>query len=165
MRKLGLGLGFAAVVLSGLMAGFFATYSISVMPGLNDAPPEIAIAAMQGINRMIRSASFFFGFFMTPVFTAAAGLGLIVARARVAGGVMLSAGLIYAIGIIVLTANVNVPMNNALAVIDVAALSPGEARTVWVQYMDDWSWWNHVRSLISGLCFVLSGHALVLAQR
>jgi uncharacterized membrane protein len=44
------GLIMAGLLASALSAGFFYTYSISVMPGLAAADPSSAIRAMQGIN-------------------------------------------------------------------------------------------------------------------
>jgi hypothetical protein len=46
-----------------LSAGFFYTYSISVMPGLAAADPLSGIRAMQGINAVIRTPVLAFAFF------------------------------------------------------------------------------------------------------
>jgi uncharacterized membrane protein len=57
-----------------LSAGFFYTYSISVMPGLAAADPLSAIRAMQGINAVIRTPVFAFAFFGALLFPVAAAL-------------------------------------------------------------------------------------------
>jgi len=50
------------------------------------------------------------------------------------------------------TAIFNVPLNNALAAVQPAT---GEAGALWAQYLTDWTWWNHIRTVASMLAFVL----------
>lgn len=56
-----------ALLLCGAIFGFFYAYSVSVMWGLDSADPRSAIAAMRGINRVVRNAAFAPAFFGTPL--------------------------------------------------------------------------------------------------
>ena len=87
---------------------------------------------------------------MTALFgTAASAVGLgIIAMQRRDGPcstyLLIGAGL-YLAGV-VLTLAYHVPRNNALDLVD--PLSSGAAAT-WHQYVTNWTFWNHVRTLTS----------------
>lgn len=142
----------------GLMAGFFFAYSVTVMPGLDDSMPDAAIAAMQGINRIVRNPVFFAAFFGAAAIPLTAGALALFQRRMRAALLMLSAGLIYAVCVIFLTAQIHVPMNDALALV---ALPGGPG--VWGDYSADWTLWNHVRGGACVLCLGLSAEALRLS--
>ncbi len=139
----------------GLMAGFFYAYSVTVMPGLDDSAPETAVAAMQGINRVVRNPVFFATFFGGAFLPLLAG---VVAYMRGQGGAAALigvAGVAYLLGVVVFTAQIHVPMNDALAQITAPASS-----SVWANYAPDWTFWNHVRGGICLVCLALSAEAL-----
>jgi len=75
-------------------------------------------------------------------------------------GWVLAGALLYVLGAIVVTIARNVPMNEALAILD-----PGDpdAAERWASYAATWTAWNHVRVLASlGAAGMLTG-ALVRA--
>ncbi len=49
-------------------------------------------------------------------------------------------------GMFVCTAGFNVPLNDALAAADPAS---AEATALWARYLNDWTLWNHVRTISS----------------
>jgi uncharacterized membrane protein len=126
----------------GLAGGVFFAFSSFVMSGLDRLPPASAIAAMQSINvTAVRPA------FMLLLFgTAAACLPLIVTAVRQHTPLLLVGALLYLIGTIGLTIAYHVPMNDTLARIDPAAISPAEAATRWHDYTTGWTRWNHLRA-------------------
>src|SRR5882672_7053510 len=64
--------------------------------------------------------------------------------------VMLAGGVLYVVGMFVVTMVFNVPLNDALAAADPS--SP-EAASLWARYLKDWTFWNHVRTAASaGAC-------------
>ena len=65
---------------------------------------------------------------------------------------MLAGGVLYVIGMFVVTMVFNVPLNNALAAVDPA--SP-EAAPLWARYLTDWTLWNHVRTISSTVACAL----------
>ena len=59
---------------------------------------------------------------------------------------MLAGGLVYVVGMFVVTMVCNVPRNDALAA--VAPASP-QAAEMWTAYVASWTAWNHVRTASS----------------
>lgn len=129
---------------SGLVAGGFFAFSTFVMAGLAGLPPAQGLAAMQSINRTaVRPL------FMATLFgTALACLGLAgwaVANwgERIAGW-FLAAAALYVIGCVVVTIARNVPMNEALALVQ---SGDPDAADRWSSYVPGWTGWSHVRML------------------
>ena len=154
-------LSLSLVLGCGLVAGVFFAFSSFVMPALARLPAPAGIAAMQAINVAAVTRVF-----MVALFGTAAGCVLLVvlslaaldepgARLRIGGAAL------YVIGAIVVTAVVNVPRNDALAVLqpDLA-----ESAVVWSRYVAEWTAWNHVRgacSLAAAALLLLSGGSLL----
>lgn len=164
MRRLALAVSFVALALAGAIAGFFYAYSVSVMWGLDGADPASAIRAMQGINGAVRNAAFAPAFFGTPVAAALAAI-LWLGNGRPAPAFFFSAALIvYALGALVPTLLVHLPMNEALG----RAAVPADfdaARAHWRGYADRWLAWNHLRTGASLLALLLAGAGLHAAGR
>jgi uncharacterized membrane protein len=152
-----------ALLLNGAIFGFFYAWVCSTMWGLDTLTPEVAIRAMQGMNGSVRNAVFAPAFFATgPVLWVAAALALALGARRAAGWLAL-AGLVYVGGAMVPTLLVNVPMNEALALVD-----PGhaDAAEVWQAYSARWQVWNVARTVASGVALALTGLGLMaLDQR
>jgi uncharacterized membrane protein len=144
-----------AAFASALSAGFFYTYSISVMPGLDAIDPFAAVVAMQGINATIRTPVFAFAFFGPLAFTI---LAAALARRRGVLLPLLAAAIVYAAGVLALTFVVHVPMNDALAEVKTAA---NDALTIWREYAAPWLAWNHVRAIAAAAAFGLVVVAMV----
>src|SRR5918994_824860 len=64
----------AATLTTGLMAGLYYAYAISVMPGLSRTDDRTFVSAMQQINVAIINPWFFVSFFGALVFTALAAV-------------------------------------------------------------------------------------------
>src|SRR5690606_10268618 len=128
-------LAFLALVLGAALAGLFFAFSMSVMRGLGDEGADAAASAMRSINRRILNPWLFLTFLGTPLAALAAG---IVATLDGRDGTWLYlAAAVSFLGSFVITAAVNVPLNNALA-----------ARTIsWADYARRWTPWNTVRTL------------------
>lgn len=152
MRTAGQVLGFASLLCSGAIFGFFYAWICSTMWGLDAADPRIAIAAMQAMNASVRNAVFAPAFFGTPFVMLAAALLL---RGR-AGVVFGAGGAIYFAGGLILTMAVNVPMNEALGALEVPE-NIDDARAIWEGYSPRWQVFNIARTLISGLTLLLAG--------
>ncbi len=141
----------------GLVAGAFFAFSAFVMAALDRLPPAQGIAAMKSIN--VTAVTFWF---MGAIFgTAVLCLVLAVLSVRMWGepgsAFLLAGALIYLVITVGVTIAFNVPLNDALAMVD-ADSTEGAAK--WATYVPDWTAWNHVRtvgallataSLIAGL--------------
>ncbi len=72
------------------------------------------------------------------------------------GRVLAVGGVLYVLGMFVVTMIFNVPLNNALAA---TALDSVDAAAMWQRYMTEWVPWNHVRSIActaSLACFIMA---------
>ena len=138
----------AGIVWFGGMAGFFWSFSVVVMPGLGLSDTATAVAAMQDINAAVRNPLFAAGFFGAALIAAALVVQSLMARRSASpvqtGAVQTGAGVLYLCGVLAVTVLGNVPMNEALAVVDPAS---GGAASAMADYLRDWTMLNHVRTL------------------
>ena len=154
-----------ATLTTGLVAGVFYAYSVSVDPGLAAQSDASYVATMQEINVRIQNPLFFASFFGAVLFPLAA---LVVHLPRLRSGRFLLislASLLYIGGGFLLTAFVNVPMNDQLATVDPEAPARvlSQAREA---YEGPWDFWNGVRTVFSTLSFVaLVGACLLRSGR
>lgn len=142
-----------AVVLTGLSAGLFATFSYAVMPGLGRGDDDTFVRAMRGINEAILNPVFAVVFVGAPVAAAAA----LMSGWSGAGRTWMIAGLLlYVLGAFVVTATVNVPRNDALA-----TGTEGDA-VLRERFESGWVRSNHARSLLTTAAFVCLVRAAVV---
>jgi uncharacterized membrane protein len=89
-------------------------------------------------------------------------LGLITGAAAIwnwsaeGSGWLLAGSLLYLVGIIAVTIIFNVPLNNAL---DAADATRATGQEFWQNYLTNWTFWNHIRtvaSILSTAAFALS---------
>ena len=151
-----------ATLATGLMAGLFYAYAVSVNPGLAESSDAGYVATMNEINTRIQNPLFFAGFFGAVMFPAVA---LIVHRSpRPLSGrfkfVALGCAL-YVGGVFAVTVLANVPLNERLAGVaaDASAAELARARAA---YEGPWNFWNGVRTVFSVAAFLaLIGACLV----
>lgn len=128
-----------------LMAGFFFSYSATVMPGFETADQEIGMIAMQQINAAVANPMFAVGFW-GALLLAAGGLATAL-YLRLNGTKLLFAGCVtYILGAFLITVVGNVPMNNVLGAFSVA--NP-DGLAYWNRYLIDWTRLNHIRMAAS----------------
>jgi len=147
------------ILASALISGFFYAYYCSVMPGLAATDAEAAIRAMQGINAVVRNGTFAFSFFGTLAFGAVAIFLLIGAGGRPLA-LALTGTALYGLGAFMVTLLYSVPLNEALATV---TATPENAVQIWQAYLEPWTFWNTLRTLMSVLalaCFTASFMAL-----
>lgn len=141
---------------SGAIFGFFYAWICSTMWGLDTAEPQIAIAAMQAMNASVRNAVFAPAFFGTPLILFGTAVLAWTQLHRFAAAVFFCGALIYLGGGLILTMTINVPMNDALAVIEIPA-NTSDATQIWRSYSGTWQFWNVLRTLASGVTLALVG--------
>lgn len=163
MRELTIAMIFVSLLLGAAIFGFFFAWVCSTMWGLDAAEPKIAIQAMQAMNASVRNAVFFPAFFLTPLAMAATAALLSGAQRGPAIAFGLAA-IIYLLGGLILTMAINVPMNEALAQV-VIPEEPEAAAQVWRNYSERWQFWNQVRTVASGLAFLVAAYGTYLLDR
>lgn len=137
----------AATTTMGLMAGLFAAFSYSVMPGLARTGDRVFVDAMQRINVAILNGWFAVGFIGALVFTALAAALHLGAGHRAVLPWLIAAFVLYA-AVLAITFGVNVPLNNALdAAGDVDRIP--DLAAVRDAFETRWVRWNVVRAVLS----------------
>lgn len=132
------------ILMTGLMAGVYFAFSLVVMKSLGGLPPVQGAQAMNKINDVILNTWFLPIFFGSTLWF----LGLIVwSFADWQTGqslLVVTAALIYIVGMFLVTAFGNVPLNNRLKQheTDVGALAK-----YWAYYQNHWTRLNHLRTL------------------
>jgi uncharacterized membrane protein len=143
----------------GLMAGVYFSFSAFIMAALARIKPPAGIAAMNAINTVILKSSFMPLFLGTTVTSAVLALIPVFHWDATAAPAMLVGGILYVVGMFIVTMIFNVPLNNALA--RVADPASGAATSLWQTHLRDWTRWNHVRTFASLGAAVSFTYALV----
>lgn len=150
----------ASLLLVASIFGFFYAWVCSTLWGLDAISPAIAIQAMQAMNASVRNAVFFPAFFLTPAVLAITAAALVRVDRGDAGLWFGLAATVYAVGGFGVTVILNVPMNEALALIELP-LEPAAAEAVWRDYSSAWQVWNQVRALACAAAVLLTGIGLL----
>ncbi|MFJ5232271.1 DUF1772 domain-containing protein [Kitasatospora sp. NPDC088391] len=153
-----------AVLTTGLSAGLFYSYACSVMPGLAQVDDRAFVATMQRINVAILNGWFLLSFLGALV------LIVLAALLQWRGGgdrtalLWIGAAAVLYVGMIVVTAAVNVPLNDRLAAAGAPAdlADPAAVRAAFEQV---WVRWNLVRALAATAAFACLTWALALTGR
>ncbi|MDR8407953.1 DUF1772 domain-containing protein [Nonomuraea sp. 3-1Str] len=136
---------------TGLMAGLFAAFAYSVMPGLARSSDRTFVEAMQNINKAILNPVFMLPFMATVPLL---GLAVVLAwrgHGRPALPWLIAALALYLLAFMV-TSGLNVPLNDQLA----KAGSPDHVKNLAAAREDfesSWVAWNIVRALLHTAAF------------
>ncbi len=126
-------------------AGLLFAFSVAVIPGLRRLPAADGIASMNAFNDAILNPVFLLLFLVSS----AASLGLAVSAPftwHQPGAIWrLMGGLVFFIGVFVVTMAINVPLNDSLAAVDAHSAKGAE---VWQHYQATWTIWNHIRTIL-----------------
>lgn len=147
---------FLSALGSGLVAGTFFAFSTFVMGALARLPAAQGIAAMQSINVVVINPLFMGAMFGTTLAGLALGVIAITGWGEPRAVYLLGGALLYLIGTVLVTMVFNVPRNDALAGLDP---NSGEAASLWLRYVGEWTSWNHVRTaaaLAASAAFILA---------
>jgi uncharacterized membrane protein len=150
-----------ATLLVGLSAGVFFAYSTSVMLALKQVDDRTFVDVMQKINTAILN-----GWFLTA-YVGALLAAIVAVLLHLTGGHraplpwLLAALALYAVAFIV-TAAINVPMNNQLDAAGPVAALPDPA-AVRQSFESGWVRWNVVRTVSSAWSLLALAIALIRA--
>lgn len=152
-----------AIIAYALVSGVFLAFSDFIMRSLAHTGGAGGVDAMQVINREVFRWVFmalFIGLAPSSLLISAYG-GIFVSNGP--GNLIMLAGLIYFIGCFGVTVFFNVPMNEALAGMDVTA---DKTRDYWTgTYLPRWTFWNTVRTVASSVSAALLLFGLLWATQ
>ena len=146
----------------GLIAGVFFAFSTFVMNALARLPSAQGIAAMQAINITAINPLFMVALFGTAAACIFLAVTALLKWHQPGAAYLLLGSLLYLVGAVLVTIVFNVPLNDALA--KVKSDSPDSA-TLWVSYLTNWTFWNHVRTVAAFAAAALITIALSQTQQ
>ncbi len=147
-----------------LVTGIIFAFAMVIMPGIGVLDDRGFLRAFQVIDAVIQHGSplFFLVWLGSAVTVCAAGLLGLWTAAGADRVLLVVAATVYLVGVQVPTVTVNVPLNNAVQRLDVAATTPAAARDARLAFEPRWNQWNVVRLWLAlGVTVVL----LVVALR
>lgn len=145
---------FSAVLLTGLSAGLFYAWTVSVIPGTRRVPDYIYLETMQSINRAILNPAFLLIFFGSLILLVMSAFQQF--KSGLTFWLLLAATIIYLIGTIGVTSLGNVTLNNALEALDLSKLGTDIMEHTRHQYEIKWNRFHMIRTVFSVLSFLLS---------
>ncbi len=149
-----------AAIGSALSAGIFFAFSTFVMQALGQQPSNQGIATMQSINITVINPWFMVAFFGPALACLLLTIAALQNWREPNSMYWLVGSLLYLVGTIGVTIAGNIPLNDALAVV---IPDSTEGATLWVRYLNDWTFWNHVRTVAA--FFAAALFTISLCQR
>ncbi len=141
----------------GLAAGIFFAFSTCVMSGFGRLPIPQGIAAMQSVNITAINPLFMTALFGTGAVCLFWTVFSPLKWQQAGSAYLLVGGLLYVIGAVLVTMFFNVPLNNALATVDPNST---EGANLWSKFLPAWTFWNHIRTIVTLVSAVLFTIAL-----
>lgn len=147
-----------SILFSGIMAGLFFAYSVSVVLAFDTLSASAYTTVMKSINEVILNAAFgvtFVGAAVVPIVSAA--IVFLSGDWTAQHGQLFVVGVvIYVIGTVAVTMVIHIPMNEYIATW--STVSPPDD---WATVRTRWALWNHVRTIAAVISFVLYLAAIV----
>jgi len=150
---------FGSVILTGLSAGLFYAWSVSVIPGTQNVMDTVYLETMQSINRAILNPAFYLIFFGSLLFLSGASI-YEFHSSKLTFWLLLSASIFYLIGTVGITALGNVPLNDQLNVLDLATMNADKMTEFRNFYEINWNRLHLIRTVFAMFSFLLSTLAI-----
>lgn len=144
---------FITVLLNALSAGFFLTWSISVILGTKRVDDFTYLETMQNINKEILNPAFFivfFGSLITLIVTT-----YLQFNNKPVFELVLASTIIYLFGTFSVTAFGNVPLNNELDALHIPKFSLLELKNFRTYYESTWNHYHNIRTISGMISFIL----------
>ncbi|PQJ15777.1 anthrone oxygenase family protein [Aureicoccus marinus] len=155
---------FLAIILTGLSAGLFYGWQVSVIPGTKKILDIYYLETMQSINRAILNPAFFASFFGSLIFLVLASIVHYGTNTSVFV-LLVASTIIYLIGTFGVTAFGNVPLNNQLDALSLSELNINELKDFRLEYELKWNKLHLIRSVFGVLSFSLALLALFFQHK
>jgi uncharacterized membrane protein len=146
-----------ATVLCSLIAGFLFAFATIVMPGIKSLNDREFIRAFQVIDGVIQNnqplfVAVWMGSVVASVAAAGLGFGQLDGTQRL---LLISAPLVYILGVQLSTFTINVPLNNRLQALQVDAMDAVALKAARMAFEPRWNLWNLVRTPFASLASIL----------
>lgn len=144
---------YAAILLTGLSAGLFVAWQVSVIPGTKQVQDSVYIEVMQKINRAIINPPFMV-IFLGPLVVQIISF-VLHWDSSITLWLILGAIILYGIGTVIVTGLGNVPLNDKLDTLSLPDMSKEQLAIERQQYETKWNKFHLVRSVFAVLSFML----------
>lgn len=145
---------FMAIVLTGLSAGLFYAWAVSVIPGTRKIADMTYLESMQSINKEILNPSFFLSFFGSAILLTISSVQQY--HTGLPFWLILFAAIVYWLGTFGVTAFGNVPLNDALEALQLDTLSKQKVIEFRKLYEGKWNRLHSIRTGFAVLSFLLA---------
>jgi uncharacterized membrane protein len=146
---------FGSVLLTGLSAGLFYAWSVSVIPGTQKVVDATYLETMQSINRAILNPAFYLMFFGSILFLSISSIYEFHSN-KAAFWLLLASSICYLVGTIGVTAFGNVPLNDQLDILNLAEMDAKQMTDFRLSYEIDWNRLHVFRTAFAIISFILS---------
>jgi len=146
-----------ATFLCSLVAGFVFAFAVVVMPGIGHLGDGEFLRAFQVMDRVIQNSQPVFllvwmGSVIALLASAALGFGQLDGTGRL---LIVVAVLVYLLGVQVPTVTINVPLNNTVQTLEIAAMDETAQAAARQDFEVRWNTWNSIRTGLASLVSVL----------
>jgi len=144
-----------SVLLTGLSAGLFFAWSVSVIPGTQKVIDATYLETMQSINRAILNPTFFLVFFGALIFLSISSIYEFHTN-KVTFWLFLASSIFYLVGTVGVTALGNVPLNDQLDVLKLVEMNSDKMAEFRQYYESNWNRLHLIRTGFAIVSFILS---------
>ena len=145
----------SAIFLTGIMAGIFFTWSNAVKPGIGKLSDLEYLNALQSMNRVILNGAFLIVFVGAIIAVALVPLFHFHLYPKNIFWLFICILLIYWIGVFGVTVFGNIPLNEILDKTNLETITLEEIKTLRSSIENKWNNFNLIRSISSGITFLL----------
>lgn len=150
-----------SLVLTGLSAGLFLAWSVSVIPGTKKLADLTYLETMQSINKAILNPGFFVIFFGSLLLLSLSSISEFTGN-KLAFWLLLGAAITYLTGTVGVTGLGNVPLNDHLEALNLADISTQKIEEFRSYYEINWNRLHLIRTVFALLTFLLAVLALFI---
>ncbi|MGB0623194.1 MAG: anthrone oxygenase family protein [Candidatus Thalassarchaeaceae archaeon] len=139
----------SAVLLSSLVTGLVFGFAIVTMPGIAKLSNKNFLNAFKNIDEVIQKNQPIFmlvwiGSIMAVILTLTLGILLLSGMEKI---LLLSASLLYLLGVQLPTVFYNIPLNNMIQELDINLMEDSELEKSRSGFEKSWNRWNNIRTL------------------
>lgn len=154
-----------AIFLTGIMAGIFFTWSNAVKPGIGKLSDLEYLNALQSMNRVILNGAFLIVFVGAIIAVALVPLFHFHLYPKNIFWLFICILLIYWIGVFGITVFGNIPLNEILDKTNLESITLEEIKALRSTIENKWNNFNLIRSISSGITFLLLIFSILLSNK
>ena len=154
-----------AIFLTGIMAGIFFTWSNAVKPGIGKLSDLEYLNALQSMNRVILNGAFLIVFVGAIIAVALVPLFHFHLYPKNIFWLFICILLIYWVGVFGVTVFGNIPLNEILDKTNLETITLEEIKALRSTIENKWNNFNLIRSISSGITFLLLIFSILLSNK